>query len=177
MKLEDEAENDQNPSTMPLMEAVRIVCEVHTADSDSPQGFGVFGRPSAFVTVQEDRYWEAWRVLRKYAASEKARPSEKAVALFRHALEIQASKATEKREPEGRRNEYIAIDTALMRELRGTVWAVSTLDVDENAEGPPPWITNPFQIASWCEAIASRRALLQANHETLEAPSLPSETE
>jgi hypothetical protein len=138
--------NEENPSTMPLMEALRIICEVHTADSDSPQGFSVFGRPSAFITVQEDRYWEACRVLRKYAASEKARPSEKAVALFRRALEIQASKATEKWEPEGRRNEYLAIEVALMRELRGTVWGVSALDVDENAEGPPPWITHPFQM-------------------------------
>jgi hypothetical protein len=176
MKLEDEAENDQNPSTMPLMQAVRIVCEVHTADSDSPRGFGVFGRPSAFVTVQEDRYWEAWRVLRKYAASEKARPSAKAVELFRRALEIQAAKATENREPDGRRNEYIALDIALMRELRGTIWGVSALEVDENAEGPPAWITNPLQIASWCEAISSRRALLQAIHETLE-DRLPSDTE
>jgi hypothetical protein len=177
VKLEDEAENEENPSTMPLMQAVQIVCEVHTATSDSPQGFSVFGRPSAFVTVQQDRYWEAWRVLRKYAASEKARPSEKAVALFRRAIEMQASKATEKREPEGRRNEYIAIDTALMRELRGTVWGVSVLDVDENAEGTPPWITNPFQIASWCEAILSRRALLQAIREMPEEdPQLPFET-
>jgi hypothetical protein len=99
------------------------------------------------------------------------------VELFQRALEIQAAKAHEKREPEGRRNEYIAIDIALMRELRGTVWGVSVLDVDENAEDAPPWITNPFQIASWCEAISSKRALLQAIRETLEDRSLPSDTE
>ena len=168
--------NDENPSAMPLMQAVRIICEVHTADSDSSQGFGVFGRPSAFVAVQEDHYWEAWRVLRRYAASEKARPSAKAVELFRRALEIQAAKATEKREPDGRRNEYIALDLALMRELRGTVWGVSALDVDENAEGPPPWITNPSQIASWCEAISLRRALLHAIRGMTEDWRLPFET-
>jgi hypothetical protein len=67
MKLEDEAENDQNPSAMPLMQAAQIICEVHTADSDSPQGFSVYGRPPDFVRVQEDRYWQAWRVLRRYA--------------------------------------------------------------------------------------------------------------
>ena len=100
--------NDENPSAMSLMQAVRIVCEVHTADNGGPHGFSVFGRPSAFVTVQEDHYWEAWRVLRKYAASEKERLSEKAVALFQRALEIQAAKANEKREPDGRRNEYIS---------------------------------------------------------------------
>jgi hypothetical protein len=110
-------------------------------------------------------------VLREYAASEKERPSEKAVAMFQRALEIQAAKAHEKREPEGRRNEYIAIDIALMRELRGTVWGVSVLDVDENAEGPPAWLTNPSQISSWCEAISSRRALLQAIREMPEVPS------
>jgi hypothetical protein len=151
-----------NPSAMPLVQAVRIVCEVHTADNDSTQGFTVcFGRPPAFVTVGEDCYWEAWRVLRKYAASEKTRPSATAVELFQRALEIQAAQATEMREPEGRRNEYIAIDIALMRELRGSVWGVSALDVDENAEGPPAWVTNPWEIASWLEAISSRRALLQ----------------
>ena len=90
---------------------------------------------------------------------------------------IQAAKANEKREPEGRRNEYIAIDIALMRELRGTVWAVSVLDVDENAEGPPAWLTNPSQISSWCEAISSRRALLQAIREMPEDWQLPFETE
>jgi hypothetical protein len=104
-------------------------------------------------------------VLREYAAREKARPSAKAVELFRRALEIQAAKATEKWEPDGRRNEYIALDIALMRELRGTVWGVSVLDVDENAEGPPAWITDPSQVASWCEAISLRRALLQAIRE------------
>ncbi len=80
-------------------------------------------------------------MLRDYAASEKAHPSAKAVELFQRALEIQAAEATEKREPEGRRNEYIAIEIALMRELRGSVWGVSALDVDENAEGPPAWVT------------------------------------
>jgi hypothetical protein len=151
-----------NPS-ISLVQAVQIVCEVHTADSDSPQGFTVcFGRPPAFVTVGEDLYWEAWRVLRKYAASDKTRPSAKAVELFQRGLEIQAAQATEMRQPEGRRNEYIAIDIALMRELRGSVWGVSALDVDENAEAPPAWVTNPWEIASWLEAISSRRALLQA---------------
>ena len=39
----------RNPSGMSLQEAVRIVCEMHTADSDSPQGFTVgFGVPPAF---------------------------------------------------------------------------------------------------------------------------------
>jgi hypothetical protein len=150
------------------MEAVRIVCEVHTADSDGPQGFTVgFGVPPDFVSVEEARYWKAWRVLRDYAASEKARPSAKAVELFQRALEIQAAEATEKWEPEGRRNEYTAIDIALMRELQGSVWGVSALDVDENAEGPPAWVTNPWKIASWREAISWRRALLR---EVREAP-------
>jgi hypothetical protein len=169
--------NDENPSAMSLMQAVRIICEVHTADNDGPRGFSVFGRPSSFVTVQEDHYWEAWRVLREYAASEKENPSKKAVAMFQRALEIQAAKADEKREPEGRRNEYIAIDIALMRELRGIVWSVSVLDVDENAEGPPAWLTNPSQIAAWCEAISSRRALLHAIRETPEDSRLTFETE
>jgi hypothetical protein len=157
---------------MPLLEAVRIVCEVHTADSDSPQGFSVgFGVPPAFATVEEDRYWEAWRVLREYAASAKAHPSAKAVELFQRALEIQADEATKKREPEGRRNEYIAIEIALMRELRGSVWGVSVLDVDENAEGPPAWVTNPWEIESWREAISLRRALLRALREAQVADS------
>jgi hypothetical protein len=43
------------------------------------------------------------------------------------------------------------------------------LDVDENAEGPPAWVTNPWEIASWREAIAWRRALLQAVREVPEA--------
>jgi hypothetical protein len=158
-----------NPPGVPLMEAVRIVCEVHTADSNGPQGFTVgFGVPPDFVS-EEDRYWEAWRVLRDYAASEKAHPSAKAVELFQRALEIQAAEATEKWEPEGRRNEYTAIDIALMRELRGSVWGLSALDVDENAEGPPAWVTNPWEIASWREAISWRRALLQAVREAPEA--------
>jgi|RhiMetdeSRZDD1v2_1073273.scaffolds.fasta_scaffold52451_3 hypothetical protein len=153
----------REPSGVPLMEAVRIVCEVHTADSDSPQGFSVrFDASPAFVTAEEDRYWEAWRVLRDYAAIDKTHPSAKAVELFQRALEIQAAGATDKWEPDGRRNEYIAIDIALMRELRGSVWGVSALDVDENADGPPTWVKNPWEIASWREAISWRRALLQA---------------
>jgi hypothetical protein len=64
-----------------------------------------------------------------------------------------------------------------MRELRGTVWGVSVLDVDENAEGSPPWITNSSEIAAWCEAISSRRALLQAIRETPEDWRLPFETQ
>ena len=38
------------------------------------------------------------------------------------------------------------------------VWGVSALDVDQNAEGPPTWVTNPWEIASWRKAISSRRA-------------------
>jgi hypothetical protein len=95
----------------------------------------------------------------------------KAVELFQRALEIQAAEATEQWEPEGRRNEYTAIDIALMRELRGSVWGVSALDVDENAEGPPAWVTNPWEIASWREAISLRRALLQAIREAQVADS------
>jgi hypothetical protein len=108
-------------------------------------------------------------MLRDYAASERTHPSAKAVELFQRALEIQAAETTEKWEPEGRRNEYIAIDIALTRELRGSVWGASALDVDENAEGPPAWVTNPWQIASWREAISWRRALLQAVREAPEA--------
>jgi hypothetical protein len=64
-------------------------CEAHTADSDSPRGFTVgFGVPPDFVSVEEGRYWEAWRVLRECAAGEKTRPSTKAVELFQRALEI-----------------------------------------------------------------------------------------
>jgi len=66
-------------------------------------------------------------------------------------------------------NEYIAIDIALTRELRGSVWGASALDVDENAEGPPAWVTNPWQIASWREAISWRRSLLEAVREAPEA--------
>jgi hypothetical protein len=104
-------------------------------------------------------------MLRDYAASERTHPSAKAVELFQRALEIQAAETTEKWEPEGRRNEYIAIDIALTRELRGSVWGASALDVDENAEGPPAWVTNPWQIASWREAISWRRSLLEAVRE------------
>src|SRR4051812_40172364 len=153
-------------SSLPLIEAVRIVCEVHTVDSDSPQGFNIgFGVPPDFESIEGGRYWKAWRVLREYAAPEKTGPSTKAVELFQRALEIQAAKDTEKWEPEGKRNEYIAIDIALTRELRGSVWGVSALDVDDNSEGPPAWVTNPWEIASWREAIAWRRALLQAVRE------------
>jgi hypothetical protein len=153
-------------SSLPIMEAVRIVCEVHTVDSDSPQGFNVgFGVPPDFASLEGGRYWEAWRVLREYSAGKNTRPSTKAVKLFQRAIEIQAAKKAEEWEPEGRRNEYIAIDIALMRELRGSVWGVSALDVDETAEGPPPWVTNPWEIESWREAISWRRALLQAVRE------------
>jgi len=128
----------REPSGVPLMEAVRIVCEVHTADSDSPQGFSVrFDASPAFVTAEEDRYWEAWRVLRDYAAIDKTHPSAKAVELFQRALEIQTAKASVEWEPKGRRIEYITIEIALMRELTGSVWGVSVLDVDEHAKGPP----------------------------------------
>jgi hypothetical protein len=108
-------------------------------------------------------------MLRDYAASESTHPSAKAVELFQRALEIQAGETNEKWEPEGRRNEYIAIDIALTRELRGSVWGASALDVDENAEGPPAWVTNPWQIASWREAISWRRSLLEAVREAPEA--------
>ena len=146
-----------------LIEALRIVCEVHTADSDTSEGFTIgFGVPPGFESAEGRRYWEAWRVLREYAASEMAHPSAKAVELFQRALEIQSEEATKKWEPEGRRNEYIAVDIALMRELRGSVWGVSVLDVNENAEGPPAWVTNPWEIESWREAISLRRALLRA---------------
>ena len=108
-------------------------------------------------------------MLREYAASEKAHPSAKAVELFQRALEIQADEATTKWEPEGRRNEYIAIEIALMRELRGSVWGVSALDVDENAEGPPAWVTNrgkssrgvkPFHGGALCSRPLVRRRSL-----------------
>jgi hypothetical protein len=35
----------------------------------TPQGFSVCGKLPDFGRVQEDRYWQAWRVLREYAAS------------------------------------------------------------------------------------------------------------
>ncbi len=59
--------------------------------------------PRIFSEQYEDRYWEAWRVLRDYAASEKAHPSAKAVELFQRALEIQAAEATEKRGAGGKK--------------------------------------------------------------------------
>jgi hypothetical protein len=58
---------------MGLREAIRIVCEAHTADApDSPHGFALdFGAPPVFLKVDGDLYWEAWRVLRDYAAGDK----------------------------------------------------------------------------------------------------------
>jgi hypothetical protein len=87
------------------------------------------------------------------------------VELFQRALEIQAAKGNVEWEPKGRRIEYITIEIALMRELSGSVWGVSLLDVDELAEGPPPWVINPWQIASWRHAIQLRRALMRALRE------------
>jgi hypothetical protein len=89
-------------------------------------------------------------------------PSAKAVELFQRALEIQAAKASLEWEPKGRRIEYITTEIALMRELTGSVWGVSVPDVDEHAEGSPAWLRNPWEIASWQDAIHLRRALLDA---------------
>jgi hypothetical protein len=63
-------------------------------------------------------------------------PSAKAAEMFQRALEIQAAKASVEWEPKGKRIEYITLEIALMRELIGSVWGVSMLDVDENEEGP-----------------------------------------
>jgi hypothetical protein len=95
-------------------------------------------------------------------------PTTKAVELFQRALEIQAAEATGEWEPKGRRLEYIDIDIALMRELGRGFWGVSVLAVDENAEAPPAWESNP---ASWHEAIRLRRALLDAIRAAGEAQS------
>ena len=64
-------------------------------------------------------------------------PSAKAAEMFQRALEIQTAKASVEWEPKGRRIEYITIEIALMRELTGSVWGASVLDVDEHAKGPP----------------------------------------
>jgi hypothetical protein len=149
----------------------------HTAASEGPHGFKIgFGTPPDFVKVDGDSYWEAWRVLREYAAPEKdapqpLHPSAKAVKLFQRALEIEAAGATGKWEPEGRRLEYIHIDIALMRELGQGFWGMSVLHVDEDAEGPPAWERNPRNIALWHDAVRLRRALLQAMREAPEAQS------
>jgi hypothetical protein len=98
-----------------------------------------------------------------------SQPSPKAVELFRRALTIQAAgAAAQKWEPAGRRIEYIGIDIALMRELKGSVWDVSVLDVDENEEVPPAWLRDPWTIASWRQALSLRRALLNAMREVQE---------
>lgn len=56
---------------MGLREAVRFICEIHTATSEGPHGFKIgFGTPPDFVKVDGNLYWEAWRVLREYAAPE-----------------------------------------------------------------------------------------------------------
>lgn len=55
---------------------------------------------------------------------------------------------------------YITIEIALMRELTGSVWGISVLDVDERADAPPAWLTNPWDIESWQRAM--RRALPDA---------------
>jgi hypothetical protein len=53
---------------MGIREAVRIICEVHTAASDGAHGFDVdFYRPPNFLKVDGDLYLEAWRVLRDWS--------------------------------------------------------------------------------------------------------------
>lgn len=84
-------------------------------------------------------------------------PTAKAVEMFQCALEIQAANASVEWEPKGRRIEYLTIEIALMRELTGGVWGVSVLDVDEHANGPPAWLRNPWEIASWHHAIHRKR--------------------
>jgi hypothetical protein len=98
-------------------------------------------------------------------------PSAKAIEMFQRAIEIRAAKANVEWEPKGRRNEYITIEIALMRELTGSVWGVSVLDLDENEEGPPAWLRDSWTIASWREAISLRRALLSAMREKTQADS------
>jgi hypothetical protein len=98
-------------------------------------------------------------------------PSAKAAEMFQRALEIQAAKASVEWEPKGKRIEYITLEIALMRELTGSVWGVSVLDVDENEEGPPAWLRDSWTIASWREAISLRRALLSAMREKTQADS------
>ena len=52
---------------MPPQEAARVICDVHTAPG-GPKGLTVdFGTPPNFVNVDGDLYWEAWRVLRRFA--------------------------------------------------------------------------------------------------------------
>jgi hypothetical protein len=52
---------------MPPQEAARVICDVYTAPA-GPNGFTVdFGTPPYFVNVDGDLYWEAWRVLRRFA--------------------------------------------------------------------------------------------------------------
>jgi regulator of protease activity HflC (stomatin/prohibitin superfamily) len=89
-------------------------------------------------------------------------PSTTAIEMFQRALEIRAAKANIDWEPNGRRIEYITIEIALMRELTGSVWGISVLDVDEREAAPPAWLTNPWNIESWQRAIDMRRALLDA---------------
>jgi hypothetical protein len=89
-------------------------------------------------------------------------PSTKAIEMFQRALEIRSAKANVEWEPNGRRIEYITIEIALMRELTGSVWGISVLDVDERADAPPAWLTNTWDIESWQRAIDLRRALLDA---------------
>ena len=56
---------------MGLREAIGIICEVHTEASNGPHGFELdFNRPPNFLKIDGDLYWEAWRVLRRYAAGE-----------------------------------------------------------------------------------------------------------
>jgi hypothetical protein len=52
---------------MSPQEAARVICDVHTGPG-GPKGFTVaFGTPPDFVKVDGDLYWEAWRVLRRFA--------------------------------------------------------------------------------------------------------------
>jgi hypothetical protein len=166
------AHKDLKAHAMGIREAVRIISDVHTSDEPgSPQGFGIEGVLPNFEKGDGELYWEAWHVLRQYAARDEEQPapihpSPTAVKLFQRALAIQAAgTAAQKWEPEGKRIEYIGIDIALMRELRGNVWGVSVLDVDENEEGPPAWLRDSWTIASWREALSLRRALLDAMRE------------
>jgi hypothetical protein len=166
-----------NAHSMELREAIRLICDIHTAASEGPHGFKIgFRTPPDFVKVNGDLYWEAWRVLRQYATGDgdlphPTHPTPKAVELFQRALQIQAAgEAFGKWEPAGRRLEYIGIDIALMRELGQGIWGTSVLDVGENAEGPPSWERNPRNIALWHDAVRLRRALLQAVREASENP-------
>ena len=112
-------------------------------------------------------------MLREYAASAKAHPSAKAVELFQRALEIQTDEATKKREPEGRRNEYIAIEIALMRGTSrkrlgckcagrrrecGRAAGVGNKSVGNQSRG-----VKPFHCGVLCSGLFVRRRSLQVD--------------